>query len=297
LKYKRSHRSRRGRRTGIGRLVFRSLLVVAVVSGGIFLWQWHQSRSSVVAVIDSSSSQRLLALGGFSPDAVRMQGRRIVYPYSVIPGGVESPAELREAADHDPVVAQHYASFDYRTAHVVEVKDPKLVYLSYRRGNHVYWSRKQAHLHKGEKLITDGRITARERCGNQVSVLPQANTSPNEPSMAEMDHPVAVASGMQRAFPSSFDSSLLNIDPGLPFGPVAGGPLAGGPFPGGFMPMPIGAGGITGSSNPPTCTGTGCNPPPPPPPPPPTPVPEPATLLLFGSGAAVVIARLWQKKN
>jgi hypothetical protein len=234
---------------------------------------------------------------------VQSRNRRLVYPYSVVPGGVASAAELRQAADHDAAVSEHYSGFSYQRARIVEVDQPKLVYLSYRRGNQIFWTRKQASLHKGEKLLTDGHITARARCGNQVSVLPQAKTSPQEPTMAELDRPDAVASGMERNSPSEFDSKILDIDPGLPFGPLGpGNSFAGGPPPGGFMPMPIG-GGSNPSLNPPNgggcapdSTSKDCNPPPPPPPPPPTPVPEPGNLVLMISGAAAVAARLRYKK-
>jgi hypothetical protein len=37
-----------------------------------------------------------------------MTSARAIYPYSVIPGGVESAAELRNSVTRDPVVAEHY---------------------------------------------------------------------------------------------------------------------------------------------------------------------------------------------
>jgi hypothetical protein len=224
-----------------------------------------------------------------------------VYPYSVVPGGVASADELREAAEHDPPVSEHYAGFDYKRARLVEVDQPKLVYLSYRRGDKILWTRKQASLHKGEKLLTDGHITARARCGNQVSVLPQANTSPDEPTIAELDRPDSLASGMERMFPSDFDSKLLDLDPGMPLGPASSLPanwFAGGPPPGGFIPLPIGGGvGIPGKPQtcPPGDTSPACMHNPPPPPPPPA-VPEPGTIVLVASGAAALIARMRMNK-
>jgi hypothetical protein len=222
-----------------------------------------------------------------------------VYPYSIVPGGVDSPDELRQAADHDPTVAEHYQGFNYARARVVEVTEPRLVYLSYRRGKKVYWTRKQASLHKGEKLITDGKMTARSRCGNQVSVLPQANTSPEEPSIAELDRPDAVASGVQ-AFPSEFNSSLLSLDPAMPIGPSSpgsgSGPIAGVP-PGVFIPLPIGAPIVpVNNACVPTPTKPCQNQPPPSPPTPPPPVPEPASVLLFASGASALLARYRLKR-
>ena len=296
---------RRGRRRQRRKIIARCLGAVILLAGAFVAWRMIAERPSSDPIIFTSNSG---SIAPFRAPTVQMQNRRMVYPYSVVPGGVASPAELHEAADHDPVVANHYSGFDYQRAHVVEVRQPKLVYVSYRRGNKIFWTHKQLSLHVGEKLITDGHITARNRCGNQVSVLPQANTSPQEPTVAELDRPDEVASGMQQVIPGTFDSKVFNLDPGLPFGPSApGSGFATGPFPGGFMPMPIAGGpGTTGSVTPPPCQGTNCNPPPcegtdcnppPPPPPPPPAVPEPGTLLLVGSGVVAVIAKVRRRPN
>jgi hypothetical protein len=272
-------------------LAFLVLVVIGVagvrlISGGLHTYTDRYSDPWKRPVRTTASSE--LTLAGPHPGQIQARNRRVVYPYSVVPGGVESTAELREAAAHDATVAQHYKGFDYDRARVVEVRQPRLVYLSYRRGGKVYWTSKQASLHPGEKLLSDGKITARTRCGNQVSVLPQANTSPEEPLLAELERPDADASGME-AFPGSFDSSLLNADPGMPVGPsspAGGGTFAGGGGPpGGFIPLPIG-GPIGGSTNPTGgggCAGDNCNPPPA--------VPEPGTMVLVFSGAAAVFAR------
>ena len=98
---------------------------------------------------------------------------RPVYPYSLVPGGVQDAKELKWVAEHDPIVAAHYAGFDYDHARVVRLTLARTVYLSYRIGNHVYWTRHRVSLHKGEKLITDGRMTARGRCANRVEEIPQ----------------------------------------------------------------------------------------------------------------------------
>ncbi len=281
----------------IGGVVLRSLAFLVLVAGCVAGVRWLNEPR-----LHSSTSPSLKSTAtfpnGFPVPQIQSRNRRLVYPYSVVPGGVASAAELRQAADHDAAVSEHYSGFNYQRARIVEVDQPKLVYLSYRRGNQIFWSRKQASLHKGEKLLTDGHTTARTRCGNQVSVLPQAKTSTQEPTMAELDRPDAVASGMERISPSDFDSTILDIDPGLPFGPLGpGNSFAGGPPPGGFMPMPLGGGSSpsvnppNGGGCPPGTTSSDCNPPPPP-----TPVPEPGTLVLMISGAAAVVARLRHKK-
>lgn len=272
------------------------LLVMGCVLGARWLGEETHSYSESTRPANLPS---LSTLGTLQPATIQARNRRLVYPYSVVPGGVRSADELETAAAHDPVVAEHYNGFDYKHARLFEVNQPKLVYLSYRRGDHIYWTRKQASLRVGEKLLTDGHTTARTRCGNQVSVLPQTETSPQEPTVAELDRPDAVASGREELFPANLSTDLMPLDPQLQLGSSLGNAFSGGPPPGGFMPPPIGGGsGIT------TPTGNGC----PPnninrskscrhtPPPPPPPVPEPATVVLMAFGATALIARYRCKK-
>jgi hypothetical protein len=266
------------------------LAFLLLVAACIFALRWileefHGYASQSVA---PSTSHNFGFSDGSPSYGIQARNRRLVYPYSVVPGGVRSADELREIATHDPVVAKHYAGFDYTRARVIEVDRSRLVYVSYRRGGQIHWTSKQASLHKGEMLLTDGRITARTRCGNQVSVLPQADTSPQEPMMAELERPDAVASGTEQLFPQR--ATALQLDPLIPIGP----PYAGFPQPGGFMPLPTGGGGVPVSCPPSkkkTDTKTSkdnCKTAPPPPPPA---VPEPSTMVLMFSGAAAVYAR------
>src|SRR5262249_15311308 len=243
------------------------------------------------------ASQRGFEFSDGAPSyGIQSRNRRLVYPYSVVPGGVRSAAELRETAKHDPVVAAHYSGFDYDRARLIAVDHPRLVYVSYRKAGKIHWTSKQATLRAGEMLLTDGRITARTRCGNQVSVSPQADVLREEPTMAELERPDAFASGTAQLFPQS--SVLLHLDPLIPIGP----PYAGFPQPGTFIPLPIGGGGVgpvTSASCPPNKQGTAtaksekdCKTQPPPPPA----VPEPGTMVLMASGAAAIYARYRSRK-
>jgi len=108
---------------------------------------------------------------------------RVIYPYSVIPGGVESAAELRNSVAHDPVVAEHYGDFDIARARVVRLNQDRLLYVSYRLGNRVFWSKKRFTLHKGESVITDGEHMARTRCGNRLAEAPAAPIMAVEPEL------------------------------------------------------------------------------------------------------------------
>jgi hypothetical protein len=147
---------------------------------------------------------------------------RPVYPYSVIPGGIEDARELKWVAEHDPVVASHYAGFDYDHARVVRLTLAQTAYVSYRIGNHIYWTRHRLTLHKGEKVITDGKITARIRCANRVEQVPQQAAAPNEPPVVKFDQPEGAGTGTAlQTPPVPFQSALLER-PGM--GPV--GPLS-----------------------------------------------------------------------
>lgn len=104
------------------------------------------------------------------------------YPYSVIPGGAYSPAELRFSVRHDRVVKNHYADFNIDSARLVKLTEDRFQYVSYRLKNQVYWTRKKLRIPKGEVLLTDGSHFARTRCGNRLSSTPNSNTAPEQPS-------------------------------------------------------------------------------------------------------------------
>jgi hypothetical protein len=202
--------------------------------------------------------------------------QRPLFPYSVVPGGVESAQELKNAMAHDPVVAGHYADFDVAKARVVRLDQDRMEYVSYRLGDRVYWTNRKLKLLKGESVLTDGKHEARTRCGNQLSETAQAPVSPKQPSVEAMEaeNPELVpptelppAPLFAPVFPSAAGT-------GATPGPVtpAAGPPGGGVIPPGFFP-PVGGGGTLGSNGPL-----------PPPPPPPVSIPEPGTVELLAAG-------------
>lgn len=216
---------------------------------------------------------------------------RPVYPYSVVPGGIEDARELKWFAEHDPVVAAHYAGFNYDRAQVVRLTLARTVYVSYRIGNHIYWTSHRVTLHKGEKLITDGTMTARTRCGNRVEETPQQQAaSASEPAEQKMEQPVGRGTAIA-APPVPFQSALLNRPQAPEFGPM--GPLAlYDPFMGGGV-IQVSVPPLEGGCEPPKKVTSGsvgtkkkkigpCGSSPV------GPVPEPGTWALFASGLAAI---------
>jgi hypothetical protein len=240
------------------------------------------------------SRERLLKLNQMLAQAPPLP-ERLVYPYSVIPGGVADAKELKWVAEHDPVVASHYAGFDYDHARVVRLTLAQTVYLSYRIGNRIYWTSHRVTLHKGEKLITDGKITARVRCANQVIQVPQqaADAPRIEPPAVAFDQPIRIPRGTAiQTRPVPFQSALLS-GPGLGppgplnlYDPIRGGgwvPISPPPVPSGLCApgkkkgtgeSGCCVGGEGGKKKKSPCGGpTGV-------------VPEPSTWVLLGSGLA-----------
>ena len=232
-------------------------------------------------------------------EALRSIENRPIYPYSVVPGGVKDAHELKWAAQHDPVVASHYAGFDYDHARIVRLVLARTVYVSYRIGNKIYWTRHRVRLKKGESLITDGKITARTRCGNRVEEVAQQATSQSEPPAAKFEELVQPNLGTALSQPPvPFQSTLLTrpplpgLGPAPPLGlydPLGGGypwvPIAPPPLPGvcgiGKKPGKEGIVSVIGHGKKkktigPCPSGGGGT----------TEVPEPGTWLLFASGLA-----------
>lgn len=169
----------------------------------------------------SAEASRNLFLAS-QKEMLRQMGGRTVYRYSVVPGGVRDVGELKWAAEHDPVVAAHYAGFDYDHARVVKLVLARTAYVSYRIGNRVYWTRHRVSLKKGETVITDGKMTARTRCANRVEEVPQQATSESEPPAAKFDEPIHPQPGTAMTTPPvPFQSALMNRNPVPGLGPAA----------------------------------------------------------------------------
>ena len=207
---------------------------------------------------------------------VRLVSRQL-YPYSVIPGGVQNPQELNYDVSHDPVVASHYADFNIAKAHVERLNQDELAYVSYRIGDHVFWTNKKLKLAKGETVITDGTNVARTRCGNRISMLPLLPVSPEQPAPQDIEAPPA-PDIVAILLPPPVIPEIPPVPPTTPVAPPAGPPST---PPGGFIiPPPV----LPPFGGPVPTPGT-----------PPISVPEPGAdeMLLIGLGAAVAARSLF----
>jgi hypothetical protein len=272
---------RRKRRAGAwpAPLALAVLVVLAVTCSLILMLSslGTQSLPSAPRGQDISVLAMLALNSVHGESAPKAQGA--LFPYSVIPRGAATVGELKDTLARDGLVAAHYAGFATGRARVVRAKRNRAVYLSYRLGNRIYWTKNKMLVPRGETLITDGTHFARTRCGNRISERPMAPVSPAEPTAKTFDEPSRLNVPVIPLQP--FDPpALWASDDSPPWLPLAPGPAGPG---GGFYVPPI----------PPffCCSGGGSSPVPVTPPPLET--PEPATLLLvlLGLGAAGLLRK------
>ena len=156
---------------------------------------------------------------------------RLVYRNSVVPGGVHSAAELAEVMQRDPIAAAHYANFNVANAHLVQVEQSRMVHVSYRIGNQIYWTKNKVRLALGEYLLSDGEHLIRARCGNRIADTVQGPVLINEPAPEVLE----------TAFVSADDLIDKNVSMaalgGLPAQPGVGG--SGTPTPATPTPAPM----------------------------------------------------------
>jgi hypothetical protein len=172
------------------------LLFVFLGAASVISWEFAHQQPSLYEVPSTSDgpSASLDGNHGSSFQWSRLSEpafstRTAAYPYSVIPGGVSSPEELRRAAEQDPVVSRHFQGFNFDRAHLLRLSEKQSRYVSYRIGDRIYWTRRKVSLYAGEILISDGSILARTRCGNRVALAPLDAGSPLEPSLEELEAP------------------------------------------------------------------------------------------------------------
>jgi len=226
------------------------------------------------------------------PPLLNFRAAREIYPYSVVPGGVFDGKEVADTITHDPVARAHYAGIHAERLWAERANEPMLAYVSYRKDDSVHWTAQPVRIAKGEIILTDGTNRIRGRCGNRIEVkkptplpasvsvpeapppdivfetplpplIPTVIVPPMPPLTAEIRPPPEITQpppGIGQIYPTP--PPMLTPTPATPSVPPPTPPSSG--------PWPV-----------PVCTVAGC-------PPPPPPVPEPGTLLLVGTGLALL---------
>ena len=164
---------------------------------------------------------------------------RTVFRHSVVPGGVYNAGEVQSAVNRDSTVAAHYGHVTPGALHPEKLEADQLVYMSYRIGDEIYWTRHPVRLRQGEMILSDGVNRIRARCGNCLSLQPMQPTTDGEPDSKEFDAP---ADAEPEILPSRV---VLSAATSMPVGEIAPGMLSSFPSSGGLF-MPVDAGNTSG---------------------------------------------------
>jgi hypothetical protein len=126
-----------------------------------------------------------LAFHGVAGRSGAHQASRI-YPYSVIPGGIDGDGEFQAYRAVDKQLASHYLGIgDHLTAATLSTE--RWLYASYRVPEGIYWTKNRIAVHQGEVVLTDGSNFVRARCGNRLSERPQMPVRKFEPPAVTTD--------------------------------------------------------------------------------------------------------------
>jgi hypothetical protein len=185
--------------------------------------------------------QQSLAAGFESP-------ARANYAYSVVPHGVYSAGEVREAMRRDSIVNAHYSGLNPSAFKTVSTREPASYYVSFRKQGRVFWTSRPVTIPRGEALLSDGQNLIRARCGNRLSTAPRLPVylpAATEPASEELERVIpplrmiargttAVGSSSPLAFVWPFEIPLQSEALSSKSVGMAGGPPLRGITPGGL---------------------------------------------------------------
>jgi hypothetical protein len=103
---------------------------------------------------------------------------------ALIPGGITSVEEFLQRVAEDPTLNSFFGSCDVE-ATIQPLPDDILVFIAFRRGQEIKWTRRPLLVHKGEYVLTFCGKTVLARCGNLISWTPMQPSEDVPPSLLE----------------------------------------------------------------------------------------------------------------
>src|SRR5262245_30879204 len=210
-----SRNRRREARVATISVIAACAVVAAFVSAVFILAPSKQSR-----VAPLSAAGEMVIAHDVDLEPARNESTRTVYPFAVISGGVCFSSDIAEGAHSALAVNAHNDDVMPSAMHVETVDEPRAAYMSYRIGDQIYWTKRKLALHDGERVLSDGSVTVRGRCGNRLSDEPMLPTSDAEPPVGAFENEPAppVVAAPLAALPNDI-GPRLSIDPLPPLAP------------------------------------------------------------------------------
>jgi hypothetical protein len=107
-------------------------------------------------------------------------------PYAVVPGGARNLEEARSLIASLKKSSKAYMGINVDLLFPLRLTTPMYGYMAYRRGDHIFFTKKIVTLPEGEIVFTDGIHLIRWGCINLFSPVPMFPTSPLEPTEQEL---------------------------------------------------------------------------------------------------------------
>ncbi len=142
---------------------------------------------AVLSILGFEIARRLkVEVLDIKPPKMTFRAARQMFPFSIVPGGLQDTRELAESISKDPVVRDHYRDLQPDRMWFTRMKKPMLAYVSYRKGCDVHWTNHPVLIPANELVLTDGNRMVRARCGNRIEIkkpqpLPTAVIPPDVP--------------------------------------------------------------------------------------------------------------------
>lgn len=122
---------------------------------------------------------------------------------------IRSVGDFRKIVRNDPVLATHFAGFDWDSARLGKQERDIWTFVSYRKGSEIKRTSKAVRLPKGDGFVTDGTRLVRTYCCNDYVL---ASSAPPAGPVERVDAPPRRV-GKE---PSSVDSAPLQLSSGAP---------------------------------------------------------------------------------
>jgi hypothetical protein len=103
---------------------------------------------------------------------------------ALISGGITSVEEFLQRVAEDPTLNSFFGSCEVEAA-IQPLPDDILVFMAFRRGQEIKWTRRPLLVHKGEYVLTFCGKTVLARCGNLISWTPMQPSEDVPPSLLE----------------------------------------------------------------------------------------------------------------
>lgn len=173
--------------------------------------KWHSESSTAPRVAYGTSLKK-----------IEQFLHRPIYAHSVVPGGIYTPEEFTQRRNTDSQLAEHYGPLGVQVSGARLAK-ARLMYVSYRSGGKIYWTRHRLRIPKGEAVLSDGIHLIRQRCGNRLSDVPrQPVLQGDEPPQQTFDtveappiDPLEPELDLVRAMPDLASSRVDQVDANL----------------------------------------------------------------------------------